>query len=932
MKSLPRKFLFAVALSLLGLGGGIQTRAWGQIPIAGLNAKTVYVDQVTFTVTSQAGYTYDARLDGNPVPVGIPIAVSRVDYHELSVFRTNTTTLAVTSQLTQFIVRSSERGVTENGLPLWTPLPAIPSAAAEFAGATLRILAPQTFPQGLPIPVVAWVENPDGHARRVNGTVAAPGQPAFALQRGVGSGFLADTNGSGALNYQPGVGGLAANKTITIESNTVWTGVSGTLSGNIIWPADSRIAITNHVVLASGATLTIGAGTVVRVSPGVDITNNAAIIINGTWDQPVVFTPITPNQSWGGFTMRTSAGSITGTGVIFTGSGAVPNWFGSGSNPGSHRKEQSLFFCGGNNVISLTDAAAISLAGQLGHAVSGGSITLRHFLMQRTTSGGEFTGASFRVNDSAFIECPDDSANFVDGDNDALYLWSGTHGFTNTLFGFCKDDGVDSGGDGSGLINYQDCWFESTFHEANSLSGTGKLVNHLRTVFLNCGQALEVGYNGPTGNLWGCLATGNLVGGRFGDNYDWTYDGFLRATNSLLLYNYRDVWGMTWSDWAYRTNQMDVRSNLLTVADANWPENEVWNSTNDAVQLAGFCDGPADSPVGIGIALRTNRVTAAELTNGIPVRLSRFTTNRVSVNYEVETSSGRLASGTLLFQPAETVKQFAPALTNLESLELLRVRLTSPAYAEITGLSEVFALGTNATTSPTVLIPFNATWSYLDNGVSQDTNWISSGFNDTGWPAGAAKLGFDTSAGNAGFATVLNYGPNAAEKYRTYYFRKAFAVEPAAAFTNLFLEVRRDDGVALYLNGQDFYRNNLPAGPLAYSDLAANASDNGSTIQSATLPLTALVSGTNVLAAEVHQSSAGSSDLLFDLRLTANPLPSPPLLRLAKFGTDLILYWEDSSYALESATELSGPWQPMSALNPQSVALTGSQRFFRLRK
>ncbi|MFO1512108.1 MAG: hypothetical protein U1F83_04200 [Verrucomicrobiota bacterium] len=39
----------------------------------------------------------------------------------------------------------------------------------------------------------------------------------------------------------------------------------GTLSGNINWPVGSRIAITNHVVLASGSTLTIGAGTIVRV-------------------------------------------------------------------------------------------------------------------------------------------------------------------------------------------------------------------------------------------------------------------------------------------------------------------------------------------------------------------------------------------------------------------------------------------------------------------------------------------------------------------------------------------------------------------------------------------------------------------------------------------------------------------------------------------
>lgn len=904
--------------------------AFGQITITGIADKAVYVDQVNFTVASEAGYTYDARLDRQPVTVGIPVLVKRVDYHELSVFRTNTTTLAVTSQLVRFIVRSSERGSTENGLPPWTPFPMIPSATAEFAGANLRILAPQDFPQGMPVPIVAWVENAAGHAVRVNGSVNAPGQLAFNVKRGVGSGFLSGTNAAGALDYQPAIGGLTTNKTITIETDTVWTGVSGTLSGVINWPEGSRIAITNHVILASGATLTIGAGTIVRVSPGVDITNHAAIVINGTWERPVVFTPITPGQPWGGFTMRTSAGSITGTGTIFTGSGAVPNWFGSGGNPGSHRTEQSLFFCAGNNLVSLTDAAAISLAGQLGHAVAGGTFTFNRFLMQRTTSGGEFTGASFRGNDSAFIDCPDDSANFVDGDNDALYLWSGTHGFTNTLFGFTKDDGVDSGGDGSGLLNYQDCWFESTFHEGNSLSGTGKIVNHHRSVFLNCGQAIEVGYNGPTGNLLGCLATGNLVGGRFGDNYDWTYDGFLRATNSLLIYNYRDVWGMTWSDWGYRTTQMDVRSNLFTTTDAIWPANTVWNPATDATQLAAFFNGPAESAVGLGFALRTNRLAAAALTNGIPVRLSRFSTNIVSVNYTAEAPSGTLASGTLEFQPGETVKHLALPISDPHDHDLLSVSLSSPTQAEITGLARVFALGTNATAAATRLIPFNASWRYLGNGLDQGTAWIPAAFDDSGWPSGAAKFGFNND--NTGFATPLSFGSDSANKYRTYYFRKQFTVESTTAFDDLFLEVLRDDGLAVYLNGQDFYRNNLPGGPLAYSDFAANAPDNGETIQSATLPLTGLLTGTNVLAVEVHQSSAGSSDLVFDLQLTANPLPAPAILNEVRLGNELVLYWGDSSYELEGAPDLSGPWSPLPAWNPQAVSFTGAQRFFRLRK
>lgn len=167
-----------------------------------------------------------------------------------------------------------------------------------------------------------------------------------------------------------------------------------------------------------------------------------------------------------------------------------------------------------------------------------------------------------------------------------------------------------------------------------------------------------------------------------------------------------------------------------------------------------------------------------------------------------------------------------------------------------------------------VLIPASSTWQYLDNGVNQGSGWIQPAFNDSAWSSGAGKFGFDSN-GNADFATVLSYGNNSANKYPTYYFRRKFVVPTLVGMTNLWLEVQRDDGVAVYLNGADLYRNNLPAGPLAYSQLATNATDNGNTWQTATLPLTGLVVGTNVIAAEVHQSSLSSSDCAFDLRLTA---------------------------------------------------------------
>ena len=55
--------------------------------------------------------------------------------------------------------------------------------------------------------MVAWVEDDAGHALRANGFVAAAGHPSIQVRRGVGSGFLGATNGAGALDYAPTIGG-----------------------------------------------------------------------------------------------------------------------------------------------------------------------------------------------------------------------------------------------------------------------------------------------------------------------------------------------------------------------------------------------------------------------------------------------------------------------------------------------------------------------------------------------------------------------------------------------------------------------------------------------------------------------------------------------------------------------------------------------------
>jgi hypothetical protein len=97
-------------------------------------------------------------------------------------------------------------------------------------------------------------------------------------------------------------------------------------------------------------------------------------------------------------------------------------------------------------------------------------------------------------------------------------------------------------------------------------------------------------------------------------------------------------------------------------------------------------------------------------------------------------------------------------------------------------------------------------------------------------------------------------------------------------WTGLLLDLLRDDGAVVYLNGAEIFRSNMPPGPVDANTQAAAAAlpaDEGTNFYSTNLPAAILRRGTNVVAVEVHQFGTNSSDLSFALRLTGtNPAPT----------------------------------------------------------
>jgi Reelin subrepeat B/Bacterial Ig domain/Immunoglobulin domain/Immunoglobulin I-set domain len=223
----------------------------------------------------------------------------------------------------------------------------------------------------------------------------------------------------------------------------------------------------------------------------------------------------------------------------------------------------------------------------------------------------------------------------------------------------------------------------------------------------------------------------------------------------------------------------------------------------------------------------------------------------------------------------------------------------------LVGLVSIFGAVASPGQSSFTLVPFGAVWRYLDNGVDQGTNWIGSAFDDSGWASGPGQLGF----GDGDEATVLTRGAGG-NSYTTFYFRHTFNVQDPAAISGLEVSLRRDDGVVVYLNDTEVFRDNLPPGPVTYNTFALQfVQDDGNLILSNSVMPSLLVAGPNVLAVEIHQNAPTSSDISFDLQLTAEVAAGPPLILVQPASTSA-LDGGSATFTVEAAGQapLSYQW------------------------
>ena len=161
-------------------------------------------------------------------------------------------------------------------------------------------------------------------------------------------------------------------------------------------------------------------------------------------------------------------------------------------------------------------------------------------------------------------------------------------------------------------------------------------------------------------------------------------------------------------------------------------------------------------------------------------------------------------------------------------------------------------------------------------------DWKHPQFDDSSWDEGQGLIGGRTATSiNAARAnTILDIG-SFGSGYPSVYFRKKFEVIDAADVTSLTFSTIMDDGLIVYLNGKEMFRENMKAGTVTYNDFALRSSNETESFETE-IPLAPgdLIEGTNTLSIELHNSSANSSDLGIDVALFLSRPAGEPIINL----------------------------------------------------
>jgi len=232
----------------------------------------------------------------------------------------------------------------------------------------------------------------------------------------------------------------------------------------------------------------------------------------------------------------------------------------------------------------------------------------------------------------------------------------------------------------------------------------------------------------------------------------------------------------------------------------------------------------------------------------------------------------------------------------------------------------------NLPTIFTQIAEMTSVWKYDQNAgnIDRGTTWREPDFNDSGWPEGPGLFGKDSSNP---FGTTWTTGGRV-----TYYLRRDFQFDGSFSTATMDIESYLDDGLVVYLNGQEITRFNMPTGGINYDTPASGSGEWDELVEVASgIDISAaLRTGRNVLAVEVHNGHPNSNDIAFGANMsisaTEPPPGTPPNLVISEihFGVEGNIDWvELHAPGTSSVSAANLKLSPTRSLTG-TVALAGS--------
>jgi len=241
------------------------------------------------------------------------------------------------------------------------------------------------------------------------------------------------------------------------------------------------------------------------------------------------------------------------------------------------------------------------------------------------------------------------------------------------------------------------------------------------------------------------------------------------------------------------------------------------------------------------------------------------------------------------------------------------------------------SVGAQLATATLLAIDTVTRWRYDRSGSDLGTDWRQLNFDDTLWPDGTTLIADEGTTTVEPIRTRISRFNDQNQYVQTFYFRTYFNFGPVSPAVKLKLRHVVDDGAVFYLNGEEVHRFGIGQG-VAVNYLTSFGGHENVYEGPYDIAITNLMEGTNVFAAEVHQSGDSSSDVVFGAELVATFPVSRPNLDITRQGTSVRISWAPAGGVLETATSPAGPWSPVAgATTPHTATVDTSRRFYRIR-